>query len=236
MGRPALRVRTRTLDATIVRTAISRTVIDVNRDPSGASLYPGQATTELCPTHDVRRRAALSERRGARRGRDRETQGALVRTVSRGLVGRAGAVARRARAGRALRRPLDPFVGPAAVRGHPAPLQHRHKRRSELCARTDSGGGSRVRRDVASAASPTGGFGAAGSPAITGSRKRACTRSRWSSPAGAICAEPIGRVDETNWPPPFDDAYAAPMMAALSEVLRACVRLRGIEQSEEHDR
>ncbi|MCX5493293.1 N-formylglutamate deformylase [Kaistia dalseonensis] len=38
------------LDATIVHTAISRTVIDVNRDPSGASLYPGQATTGLCPT------------------------------------------------------------------------------------------------------------------------------------------------------------------------------------------
>lgn len=38
------------MGATIVRTAISRTVIDVNRDPSGASLYPGQATTDLCPT------------------------------------------------------------------------------------------------------------------------------------------------------------------------------------------
>ncbi|KAB0267711.1 N-formylglutamate deformylase [Microvirga brassicacearum] len=38
------------LGATIIRTAISRTVIDVNRDPSGISLYPGQATTELCPT------------------------------------------------------------------------------------------------------------------------------------------------------------------------------------------
>lgn len=38
------------LGATVVHTAISRTVIDVNRDPSGASLYPGQATTELCPT------------------------------------------------------------------------------------------------------------------------------------------------------------------------------------------
>ena len=37
-------------DATLVHTAISRTVIDVNRDPSGQSLYPGQATTELCPT------------------------------------------------------------------------------------------------------------------------------------------------------------------------------------------
>lgn len=35
--------------ATTVRTALSRTVIDVNRDPSGASLYPGQATTGLCP-------------------------------------------------------------------------------------------------------------------------------------------------------------------------------------------
>ena len=38
------------LGATIVRTSISRTVIDVNRDPAGGSLYPGQATTELCPT------------------------------------------------------------------------------------------------------------------------------------------------------------------------------------------
>lgn len=38
------------LGATVVRTSISRTVIDVNRDPCGASLYPGQPTTELCPT------------------------------------------------------------------------------------------------------------------------------------------------------------------------------------------
>jgi N-formylglutamate deformylase len=37
------------LGASTVRTTISRTVIDVNRDPSGASLYPGQATTDLCP-------------------------------------------------------------------------------------------------------------------------------------------------------------------------------------------
>ena len=38
------------LGATTIRTPISRTVIDVNRDPSGASLYPGRATTGLCPT------------------------------------------------------------------------------------------------------------------------------------------------------------------------------------------
>src|SRR6476469_682956 len=40
----------RDLDITVIRTKISRTVIDVNRNPSGASLYPGLATTELCPT------------------------------------------------------------------------------------------------------------------------------------------------------------------------------------------
>ncbi|HUN93828.1 MAG TPA: N-formylglutamate deformylase [Burkholderiaceae bacterium] len=37
------------LGATLLRTTVSRTVVDVNRDPSGASLYPGRATTGLCP-------------------------------------------------------------------------------------------------------------------------------------------------------------------------------------------
>jgi N-formylglutamate deformylase len=38
------------LGATLVRTKLSRSIIDVNRDPSGASLYPGRATTELVPS------------------------------------------------------------------------------------------------------------------------------------------------------------------------------------------
>ena len=37
------------LDAGVVRSTLSRYVIDLNRDPSGRSLYPGQATTGLCP-------------------------------------------------------------------------------------------------------------------------------------------------------------------------------------------
>jgi formiminoglutamase len=37
------------MGATTVRTSLSRTVVDVNRDPSGASLYPGMTTTGLCP-------------------------------------------------------------------------------------------------------------------------------------------------------------------------------------------
>lgn len=38
------------MGATTIATDISRAVIDMNRDPSGVSLYPGQATTGLCPT------------------------------------------------------------------------------------------------------------------------------------------------------------------------------------------
>lgn len=38
------------MGATLVRTGVSRSVVDVNRDPSGASLYPGMTTTGLCPT------------------------------------------------------------------------------------------------------------------------------------------------------------------------------------------
>ncbi len=38
--------------ATTVRATFHRYVIDANRDPSGASLYPGQNTTGLCPLTD----------------------------------------------------------------------------------------------------------------------------------------------------------------------------------------
>ncbi|SKB48875.1 N-formylglutamate deformylase [Sphingopyxis flava] len=38
------------MGATLIANDISRSIVDMNRDPSGASLYPGQATTELCPS------------------------------------------------------------------------------------------------------------------------------------------------------------------------------------------
>lgn len=36
-------------DVSVIEARLSRFVIDLNRDPSGASLYPGKSTTELCP-------------------------------------------------------------------------------------------------------------------------------------------------------------------------------------------
>mgnify|MGYP006131448893 CR=1 FL=1 len=38
--------------ASVVKSNVHRYVIDANRDPAGKSLYPGQNTTELCPTTD----------------------------------------------------------------------------------------------------------------------------------------------------------------------------------------
>lgn len=38
--------------ATVVKSNVHRYAIDANRDPDGQSLYPGQNTTELCPTTD----------------------------------------------------------------------------------------------------------------------------------------------------------------------------------------
>ncbi len=38
--------------ATVVRSNVHRYAIDANRDPAGASLYPGQNTTSLCPVTD----------------------------------------------------------------------------------------------------------------------------------------------------------------------------------------
>ena len=39
-------------EVTVVEATFSRYLIDANRDPSGNSLYPGQNTTELCPSVD----------------------------------------------------------------------------------------------------------------------------------------------------------------------------------------
>jgi N-formylglutamate amidohydrolase len=38
------------IGASVITARYSRYVIDLNRDPSGVSLYPGQNVTELCPT------------------------------------------------------------------------------------------------------------------------------------------------------------------------------------------
>ncbi|PRG59019.1 N-formylglutamate deformylase [Burkholderia multivorans] len=44
----------RKMGASVLAARVSRYVIDLNRPPSGESLYPGQTTTGLCPTETFR--------------------------------------------------------------------------------------------------------------------------------------------------------------------------------------
>jgi N-formylglutamate deformylase len=49
------------LGASVLQAKVSRYVIDLNRPPSGESLYPGQTTTGLCPTETFRGEALYGQ-------------------------------------------------------------------------------------------------------------------------------------------------------------------------------
>ena len=66
--------------ATLIVATHSRYVVDLNRDPAGASLYPGADNTELCPTRTFANEpiyvgaAAPDERRSRRAARSISTR------------------------------------------------------------------------------------------------------------------------------------------------------------------
>ena len=98
------------LGATLVRTTLSRSIIDVNRDPSGASLYPGQATTGLCPTTTFDGEPLYRPGQAPDEDRSRRPPPARLRALSRRASRRDRAAADGLRARRAVRRPFDPFA------------------------------------------------------------------------------------------------------------------------------
>jgi N-formylglutamate deformylase len=52
------------LGASVLQARVSRYAVDLNRPPDGASLYPGQATTGLCPTETFHGEPLYPEGRG----------------------------------------------------------------------------------------------------------------------------------------------------------------------------
>ena len=209
------------LDATVIRTAISRTAIDVNRDPGGASLYPGQATTGLCPTETFDGEALyragaepddaeIERRRGAYFD---PYHAALAREIARLRETRAAVVlydahAIRSRVPRLFDGDLPQFnIG------------------------TSSGAGC----DPALAAAVEGVCAASGhSHVVDGRFKGGHITRRYGDPARGVHAIQMelacrGYMPEppspgaATWPPPYDPAFAAPMAAVLREVLNACL-------------
>ncbi|MDB5497195.1 MAG: hutG [Phenylobacterium sp.] len=209
------------LGATTVRTRISRSVIDVNRDPSGASLYPGQTTTGLCPdtTFDgeaLYRDAAPDEAEIARR------RAAYFEPYHAALEGE-----------------LDRL---RAARGKVA-LYEAHSIRSVIprlfegkLPNFNVGTNSGASCDPGLTARVEAACGGGGFSRVTDGRfKGGWTTRRYGRPETGVHAIQMelacrGYMDEPSdppmpetWPPPYSATRAAPMRVALVRVLKACL-------------
>lgn len=211
----------RDLDATVVRTAISRSVVDVNRDPSGASLYPGQATTELCPTTTFD-----GEPLYAGSGPD---EAEVARRTERWFVpyhaALAGEIARlRVRHERVV------LYDAHSIRSHVPRL---FEGQLPLFNIGTFGG---VSCSPALAAAVQGICAATGqSHVLNGRFKGGWTTRNYGEPDKGVHAiqmelamrgylEEPEAPDEANWPPDFDAGRAADMVAILGELLHCCMR------------
>ena len=219
------------LSASVVRTSVSRTVIDCNRDPSGASLYPGQATTELCPTTSFD--GELLYRTGA------APQAAEI-------------AARRSEYFEPYHRALEQEIARLrSLHGHIV-LYDCHSIRSTVPRLFT---GTLPHFNIGTFA------GASCSPELTSGIERLCDRAPFSRvtngrfkggyttrhygrPQQGVHAvqmelacrgylrEPQGEVDVVNWPCPWDETAAAPMRAVLQQVLTACLAFASRAQSQ----
>jgi len=210
------------LGATVIRTGISRTVIDVNRDPSGASLYPGRATTELCPTT----------------------------TFDGEPLYRAGAAPSADEIAARRRKFFDPYH--QAIVQEVARLRERHPQivvydchsiRSRIARLFD---GALPNFNIGT------NNGATCSSELTGAVEAACSATTFTSVTngrflGGYTTRHYGRpqdgvhaiqmelacrgylrepdvVDSSNWPVAYDEQFAAPMRTVLESILNACLQ------------
>jgi N-formylglutamate deformylase len=213
----------RDLGATTIHTAISRTVIDVNRDPSGVSLYPGQNTTELVPST----------------------------TFDGEPLWRPGMAPDAIDTLRRIATYFDPYH--AALAAEIARLRARHPRivlydchsiRSIIprlfpgelpVMNIGTNAGASCDLDLAepiTAIASSGRFSAV----INGRFKGGYITRHYGVPDSGVHAvqmelacrgymrEPVGPVDEHNWPVPFEPAFAADIRAALRDILETCRR------------
>jgi formiminoglutamase len=213
----------RELGATTIHTAVSRTAIDVNRDPTGLSLYPGQNTTELVPST----------------------------TFDGEALWRPGQVPGATDIAQHVADYFDPYH--AALSAEIARLRTRHPRvvlydchsiRSIIprlfpgelpVINIGTNSGASCDLDLAE---PIVAIASASrfSAVINGRFKGGYITRRYGNPDQGVHAvqmelacrgylrEPIGPVDEHNWPVPYDAAFAADIRATLRAILETCLR------------
>jgi N-formylglutamate deformylase len=217
------------LGATMVRTTISRTIIDVNRDPSGVSLYPGQATTGLCP---------LTSFDGEPLYKDGEEPDEAEIASRREIYFR----------------PYHDALAAEIARlreSHPAVVLYDcHSIRSVI---------PRLFEDTLPVFNIGTNSGASCAPALAEAVHGPCARSdfpavlngrfkggyitrHYGKPADGVHAvqmelgcrgymeEPLGSVNEDNWPTPYDAAYAAPIRKVLTAIMEDCLGFANAEK------
>ena len=210
------------LGATILRTGVSRSVIDVNRDPSGVSLYPGLTTTALCP----------------------------LETFDGDPLYRAGQEPDEAEVARRRRDYFEPYH--AALRAEMARLRSHHRHvvlydchaiRSALprlfegrlpVFNLGTNGGASCDPSLEGKVAEL--IAASGRSHVVNGRFRGgwITRSH-GHPVGGVHAlqmeisnrgylrEPDGKATPENWPAPYDPEFAAPMRETLRRILASCI-------------
>lgn len=213
----------RGMGATIVHTNISRTVIDVNRDPGGTSLYPGQATTELCPTttfdgEPLYEPGAAPDAK-ARAGFFFDPyHGALSSELLRLRELHPRVVLYDCHSIRSVISRLFDGMLPHFNIGTNSGASCDHSLTAAVEAACDASGLSRVTdaRFKGGYITRTHGDPAIGVHAIQ--MELACR---------GYMRERPGPVSPTSWPTPWDEAYARPMTDTLKHVMEACLRFAG---------
>jgi N-formylglutamate deformylase len=210
------------LGATVIRTAISRTVIDVNRDPSGVSLYPGQATTELCPTttfdgeplYRAGHAPGADEIAVRRRVYFEPYHRAVAAEIERLRAGHSTVVlydchSIRSRIPRLFEGALPNFnIGTNSGTSCSPTLTAQVE---AICGETIF---NRVTNGRFKGGYTTRRYGRPGDGVHAMQMELACR---------GYMREPIGAVEISSWPCAYDEALAAPMRGVLERVLRACV-------------
>ncbi len=214
------------LGATTIRTGISRSVIDVNRDPSGASLYPGQTTTTLCPTETF----------------DGEPLYHPGRTPDAAEIARRRTIwftpyhtAITAELARLRRHHTDVVMYDAhSIRSRVPRLFDGELPQFNIGTYNGTSCAPALAAAIAAIAA------ASGQSHVTNGRfKGGWTTRHHGNPAQGIhaiqmeltcrgyMAEPDAPISAANWPSPFDPARAAPLTATLTAMLNACIAFAG---------
>ena len=211
------------LGATVIRTCVARTVIDPNRDPAGVSLYPGQATTELCPTttfdgESLYRpgEAPGPEEIAARRTAwfdpyHRALQGELARLRHKHPV----VVLYDCHSIRSQIPRLFAGVLPNFNLGTHSGASCAPQLTARLEALCDATSFTRVTNGRFKGGYTTRHYGRPGEGVHAVQMELACR---------GYLREPGGGVRPGDWPCEYDDTVAAPMRAVLQRLLDACVR------------